>query len=87
MRFPVVFVIVELWFEVKYFSSCCLILEHFNPLDARRFFANFHLAPDVFSQTSPWRQTFFRKLPPGARRFFESEKRRDPSRAFIPLTK
>ena len=43
--------------------------------------------PDVFSQTSPWRQTFFRKLPPGARRFFESEKRRDPSRAFIPLTK
>ena len=26
--------------------------------------------PDVFSQTSPWRQTFFRKLPPGARRFF-----------------
>ena len=33
------------------------------------------------------RQLIFRKNSPGARRFFESEKRRDPSRAFISLTK
>ena len=32
-------------------------------------------------------ELIFAKLPPGARLFFESEKRRDPSRAFIPLTK
>ena len=40
-----------------------------------------------FSHTTPRRQLIFRKTSPGARRFFESEKRRDPSRAFIPLTK
>ena len=37
--------------------------------------------------TTSRRRLNFRKLSPGARRFFESEKRRDPSRAFIPLTK
>ena len=40
-----------------------------------------------FSHTTPRSQLIFRKTSPGARRFFESEKRRDPSRAFIPLTK
>ena len=40
-----------------------------------------------FSHTTPRRQLIFRKTSPGARRFFESEKRRDLSRAFIPLTK
>ena len=29
----------------------------------------------------------FAKLPPGARLFFEFEKRRDPLRAFMPVTK
>ena len=32
-------------------------------------------------------ELIFAKLPPGAGLFFEFEKRRDPSRAFIPLTK
>ena len=40
-----------------------------------------------FVHTTPRRQLIFRKTSPGARRFFESEKRRDPSRAFIHLTK
>ena len=40
-----------------------------------------------FSHTTPRRQPNFRKTSPGARRYFGSEKRRDPSRAFIPLTK
>ena len=40
-----------------------------------------------FSHTTSRHQPNFRKTFPGARRFFGSEKRRDPSRAFIPLTK
>ena len=40
-----------------------------------------------FSHTTPRRRLNFCKTSPGARRFFESEKRRDPSRAFIPVTK
>ena len=30
-------------------------------------------------------ELIFAKLPPGAGLFFESEKRRDPSRAFMPV--
>ena len=60
---------------------------HINPLDARHFFPNSCRRQINFSHVTARRRINFRKLPPGARLFFESEKRRDPSRAFIPLTK
>ena len=50
------------------------------------FLPNSCRRPLNFSHTTR-RWLNFRKTSPGARRFFESEKRRDPSRAFIPLTK
>ena len=40
-----------------------------------------------FQHTTSRRRLNFRKTSPGTRRFFKSEKRRDPSRVFIPLTK
>ena len=41
----------------------------------------------IFSMLLFGADLIFANLPPGARRFFESEKRRDPSRAFMPVTK
>ena len=48
-----------------------------TPLGARLIFCMLLLGAELI----------FAKLPPGAGLFFETEKRRDPLRAFIPLTK
>ena len=51
------------------------------------FLQNFCRRRLNFQHTTSRADLIFAKLPPGARRFFESEKRRDPSQALIPLTK
>ena len=41
----------------------------------------------IFSILLLGAELIFIKLPPGAESFFESEKRRDPSQVFMPVTK
>ena len=41
----------------------------------------------IFSMLLLGAELIFANLPPGGGFFFESEKRRDPSRAFMPVTK
>ena len=60
----------------------------FNPLDAKLFFCQTPVgARLIFSMLLLDAELIFAKLPPGVGLFFESEKRRDPSQAFMPVTK
>ena len=59
-----------------------------NPLDAIVIFCQTHVgARLIFSMLLLDAELIFVTLPPGAGLFFESEKRSDPSRAFMPVTK
>ena len=59
-----------------------------NTLDAKLFFCQTPVGADlIFSMLLLGADLIFANLPPGADLFFEPEKRRDPSRAFMPVTK
>ena len=65
-----------------------IIYVNINSLDAKLNFCQTPVGTRlIFSMLLLGAELIFAKLPPGAGLFFESEKRRDPSRAFIPLTK
>ena len=61
----------------------------FNPLNAKLFFAKQTPvgARLIFSMLLLGAELIFAKLSLGAGIFFESEKPRDPSRVFMPVTK
>ena len=60
----------------------------FNPLNAKLVFCQTPVgARLIFSMLLLGAELIFAKLLPGAGLFFEFEKRRDPSRAFMPVTK
>ena len=57
----------------------------FQPFGRQLIFCQTHVGAGlIFLHTTSLRRLNFRKTSPGARRFFESEKRRDPLSAFIP---
>ena len=59
-----------------------------NPLDVKLFFCQTPVgAKLIFSMLMLGAELIFANLPPGAGSFFEPEKRRDPSRALMPVTK
>ena len=61
---------------------------YINPFDAKLFFCQTPVgARLIFSMLLLGAELIFAKLLPGAGLFFESEKRHDPMRAFMPVTK
>ena len=64
------------------------IIVGLNPLDAKLCFCQTSVGADlIFSMLLLSADLIFANLPPGADLFFEPGKRRDPSRAFMPVTK
>ena len=59
-----------------------------NHLDAKLLFCQTPVGADlIFSMLLLGADLIFANLPPGTDLFFEPGKRRDPSRAFMPVTK